>query len=238
MKKITIIGIALVMGSYAQAALVSATYASGDAVVINQVKSDGTLTADDRPNVGAFATGGFNGFWFFELPTLAAGESIDAAAYANKLKVITDKGGLANFDLYAYGSSVLGAVSNDYQVTTGVAGSGDNAANWVGTRVADDLLTPTTYVDEQIYTVTDGSLLSVIQGLYAGGTAPTETYLVLRGQMDWDTDVVTDTQRYRFNSHADVGPSLLLNVIPEPATMGMVALFGSGLLFIRRRFTI
>ena len=38
-------------------------------------------------------------------------------------------------------------------------------------------------------------------------------------------------------SGEDDGPELI-PVIPEPATLGMVAVFGAGILFVRRRFMI
>lgn len=65
-----------------QALTVSAPYSSGDGSVINQVKSDGTLAATDRPNIGAFTTGGFNGFFYFELPTLSSGQTIEGADFS------------------------------------------------------------------------------------------------------------------------------------------------------------
>ena len=34
----------------------------------------------------------------------------------------------------------------------------------------------------------------------------------------------------------DVAPYGSVNVIPEPATMGLLAIFGGGLVFLRRRF--
>lgn len=209
-----------------------ATYASGDGTVINQVESDGTLVSNDRPNAGAFQQNpdgtaqGFQGFFFFELPTLAAGETITSASFSAYLDILANtESHLANLDVYFYGSNTLGAVADDYQQTTGVQGSGDNPDNWHGTRIVDNWITPNSTVDQD-YSILDGLLLSELQSLYTGVT-PNVTYAVFRMQVDWDSDNLPSgaaAARYRLDSHRGNGdpPSFLITTIPEAKICGLV----------------
>ena len=242
MKTTILLTSALLCTSIAQAATITADYSSGDGVVINQVQTDGTLVASDRPNVGAFKTDGsgnrgFNGFYFFELPTLSIGSTIEGANFSAFLTVM---GGTinSNMDLYLYGSDTLGATAGDYQTTTGTLGSGDNPNNWHGTRIADNFLTPSS-INNQTYNVTDDALLASLQSLYTDGS-PTSTYAVIRAQMDWDSDATTETIRYRLNSHKDglAIPSLTLDyvaAVPEPSSSILLGLGGLSLIMRRNK---
>jgi len=72
-------------------------------------------------------------------------------------------------------------------------------------------------------------------GEVTGGTSTQSKieWMVNNGRVSIDGTASTDWADYQFDV---VGNSSTLSVIPEPATLGLVALFGCGALWIRRTF--
>lgn len=85
---------------------------------------------------------------------------------------------------------------------------------------------PTT-VDE-VYSFTSAALTQFINDDTNGEV----TFLITRGALD------TSSNQARFQTkEAGLSPNLTV-VIPEPATLGLVGIFGAGVIFVRRRFLI
>jgi hypothetical protein len=95
-----------------------------------------------------------------------------------------------------------------------------NVDEWMNASTVDTLMTIST-VDTFSQTV------ALSDGSFGGGD-----FAVFRFKID-------DFENTANNSQWDVANgSMTLDVIPEPATLGLVAAFGGGIVFIRRRFMI
>jgi hypothetical protein len=212
---------------------------------------------------GASAPGGITSLYFFQLPSLAPGESVAGAVFG--VGRLPDSAASAaaptfNADLFALG--VVSAVDKSadaaqkffYLGNTAQAAlpAGGPAVGGSVSRVTDDFLRPGDFI-------TNGGspsggpntadLTAYLQGLYAdpaaNGFTPGTSYLVLRLNPDADAVPTTGTQRYTtaFQGTAANGgagtpenrPLLTLttSVVPEPAAASLVIVGALGL--VRRR---
>lgn len=211
---------------------------------------------------GANAPGGITSLYFFQLPTLAAGESISGATFSAGR--IADSAATAiapsfNADLYALGVinsiSKTAADAQKFFYSGGAAQTalpdGGPAVGGSVSRVADNFLTPADFIANggaQSATPNTADITSYIQSLYANpaanGFTPGTSYLVLRLSPDADAIPTTGTERYTTafqgtttnggNGTPENRPLVTLTVVPEPTTAGVLLVGAIGLLRRRR----
>jgi hypothetical protein len=212
---------------------------------------------------GASAPGGITSLYFFQLPALAAGESLAGAVFS--VGRLPDSAASAvtptfNADLYALGvvnsidksadaAQKFFYVGNTAQAVLPAVGP---AVGGPVSRVVDDFLRPGDFIANggpASPAPNMGDLTSYLQGLYAdpaaNGFVPGTSYLVLRLNPDADTVPASGTQRYTtaFQGTAANGgagtpenrPTLTLTTVPEPAVGGMLIVAAAGTLVRRRR---
>jgi hypothetical protein len=233
---------ALGMAVGAQADVVSATYADrhvlqGD---FQQTTKPDVFLASNS-NGRRIGTGGAGGdqrvnvpVIEFTLPTLTGGTTISSAAFGitwddpaissgqSRDVVVT----LMNYD-------VTGDFSGaDFTQSASSLGNGSLA----GTIVVGDISNGGTS------SVSLGApALSLLSSFYTGAT-PNQSSVFLRLSLDGDMDTSTEANvRYNIETvggttSGDLVTSLSITTIPEPATLGMFAVFGGAVMFVRRRF--
>jgi len=231
-----------VMG--AQADVVSATYS--DRHVIQGNFQDG-VTADkfiasnnNGRRIGGGGAGGAqrvnNPVIEFTLPTLTGGTTISGADWSLTWDTPAISGGLS-FD---------GIVTlMNYGATTNFSGAdfNDNVAS-LGNGSLAGTFTVASVTDGGTVNLSLGApALSLLQSFYTG-VNPNQASVFFRLSLDGTHDWATDSN-LRYNIETSAGgtsdplvTSFSIQTIPEPATLGMVAVFGGGIMFIRRRFML
>ena len=159
-------------------------------------------------------------FWVFELPELLPGQTLVSATF--RVNLILIDGVTNNADLYHvqdFNHSLL--VTNDYDLGT-------------ATLTAGSFVTPTS-VTGQYYTV---DVTADILADYALDPSDAQ-YATFRAQLDDSGSIRgTSSRRYRFASDnvADPNqPELILEIIPEPASVSLFLLSGLGIVLVRHR---
>ncbi|VGO12661.1 hypothetical protein PDESU_01214 [Pontiella desulfatans] len=172
--------------------------------------------------------------WGFALPTLAAGEQIDAVNFGFTMTgtPITSSAtfdaviSLMNYDQFTDFSTA------DYSGDIGALGNGTLVATFNNTDLAANSV--------ESFALT-GAALTLFKSFYDASGNPLQSDVWFRISHDgpWPSPYPTN-DRYNF---ADDGTGnvtrtldITTSVIPEPGTLGLVAAFGGGVLFIRRRF--
>lgn len=213
---------------------------------------------------GAQAPGGITSLYFFQLPTLAAGQTIESANFS--VGTLPDTATTAttpsfNGDLYALGfvnsiakdaaaAEKFFYLGNTAQTSLPDVAGGPTVGGTVS-RVADDFLDASDFVPNG-GTATDADsadITAYVRDLYANqatnGFMPGTSFLVLRVNPDADTLPTSGTQRYltAFQGTAANGgagtaanrPLVTLEVVPEPTGVAILLVGGLGVLGARRR---
>ncbi|MFW6154831.1 MAG: PEP-CTERM sorting domain-containing protein [Planctomycetota bacterium] len=234
------VSICLCLSLTASAAMISAVPNGAD----RRVSADGSMkwpgSGDMR--VGKGSTVGSAGVFVFELPVLPAGETVDSADFAfsviggNNWRALHEKG----MDLYAVRmSDASNVLATDYY-----KGPYDGDAS--ATAIEDYIVYETEELNQgapgelgRHDTDADGetALGDWLADQYADASYdPAGTnYVFLRLSA---RDDLTSDYRYWSVASADNGteadrPALMITTIPEPATLGLLAL--GGLALLRRR---
>ncbi len=164
-------------------------------------------------------------FWPFELPVLADDEFIDSAELSFDF---TDKNSSPTFNLDLWGAGFQNDTNTStmrkyFQYDTGDPNSGT-------IKIEDNIITPQT----EFGTISSANeaLTSYIQGFYDANPGYTGgSYAYLR--LNMDDGYRSEGVGYRIPSPE--GVSLTLTVVPEPSTIGLLAMAGAALLLFRRR---
>jgi hypothetical protein len=148
----------------------------------------------------------------FTLPTLAPGETIDAATFSITISSSNNGGGTNNVSLFGltttnpdgtgtslYSTSAAGAISSTFTNTNATAGD-----------------TPT------------ADVLTFVNSFYTGGGVPSQTEIFFR--LNVNTATFATVNRASFATDT---AELSLNVVPEPSAAMLGAL--GGLALLRRR---
>jgi hypothetical protein len=204
--------------------------------------------------------GGITSVFFFQLPALSPGQSIDAATFG--VSVLADSATSAttptfNGDLYALG--VINSITKTAAEAENFFYVGDTAqsalANPLGgpvQRLGDNFLVPSEFVaNGGTPNAQSQDITAYIQNLYANpaanGFTPGTSYLALR--INPDAGISTGTQRYTLafqgTGPAPAGnggagtdaqrPQITLSIVPEPSSLGLLAVAGLAALRRRRR---
>lgn len=252
MKRMKIMAILVAVGSVmgAQAGLVNGTFTSKDVLQGNFEAGGSSVFLENNSNARRAGTGGGGGaqrvnqpVLGFTLPTLGAGETVSAATFSFTLDSIAVTGAPLGFELvislmnqtssagFSGSDFMEGTSALDTSLGNGIViaqiGTGDVANNSV-----------------ESFTLT-GAALSQFQGLYTAGTpSQTEVWFRLSTSAAIDTTVeANDNDRFNLKTVGGgtgdpIDTALSITTIPEPATLGLIAVFGGGVIFIRRRFMI
>jgi len=175
-----------------------------------------------------------NGMFVFDLPTIPAGQTV-ASAQLDAYLYQVNQDPSANVDLYARLSASASAYGATEFYQGGYAGDGAVAAGMTG--VMNDFQP---YVSPQppVGWKSSGQLSAlgtVIQAAYASGTGvPSVPYVQLRVNVDAAPLSNWNLIRYYGEESASLDPTLTLDVVPEPATLGLLGLAGLGAMIARR----
>ena len=224
----------------------------------------GTQTGFANPANGQ-PLGGITSVFFFQLPALAAGESISGADFSiSLLRDLAASGSQPLFggDLYALGFTNTPASNASYffagpspadsAAATGDTGAGFGGPGVLRALIQDDLLQPADFIPNGTVPPAapkstgdggDAALLAYVNSLYANqaatGFVPGTSSLILRINPDAASYSGAATQRYSIigaeNPSAYPKPTLTLDVVPEPGSVALLALGGLTLLTRRRR---
>ena len=165
-------------------------------------------------------------FWPFELPVLAEDEFIDSAQLSF---LFTEKNSSPSFNLDLWGTGFQGNTGTSTMSKYFQYDTGDPNSDTV--KIEDNIITPTTATGT-ITSSTNEALTAYLQGFYdanpdyAGGS-----YAYFR--LNMDGGYTTGAIGYRIQSPEAV--NLTLTIVPEPSTIGLLAMAGSALLLFRRR---
>jgi hypothetical protein len=182
---------------------------------------------------------GLSPVFFFQLPTLAGGQSINNASVSFSLlpdSAVTAVTPAHNADLVALGFTNVDPPAKTQ--TEGQSyyyiGQGDTAPGHV--LIQDNFLAPTDFIPnggtatrKSTDAIGSAALSTYISGLYADPSfVPGTSYLILRVNPDLTGD--TGTKRYTLgsarNANASFRPTLDLDItpVPEPSTMALVGI--------------
>ena len=229
----------------AQADIVNATY--GDRHVIQGNFEDG-VTADvflannsNGRRIGAGGAGGANRVnnpvIEFTLPTLTGGTVISGAEWSLTWdSPAIQKGtnsvgfdGILTLMNYAAVGDFSGADFND---DVSSLGNGSLAGTFTVASVTDG---------GTVNLSLGAPALALLQSFYTG-VNPNQASVFFRLSMD-GTHVYTGDRNERYNietvdttAGGDLVTSFSITTIPEPATFGLMAVFGGGVMFFRRRY--
>lgn len=164
-------------------------------------------------------------FWPFELPVLADDEFIDSAELSFEF---TNKDSSPTFNLDLWGTGFQNDTNTSTMRKYFQYDTGDPNAGTI--KIEDDIITPTTATGT--ISSANEALTSYIQGFYDANPGYTGgSYAYLR--LNMDGGYTTGAIGYRIPSPE--GVSLTLNVVPEPSTIGLLAMAGAALPLFRRR---
>jgi len=218
----------------AQADVVDATFT--DHGRIQDTNNDGTpdVIVETQPYAGDNQAGSFSRYvMLFALPTLDAGEYVSAASFSAILHSRTLNDSDVDLDVAFLEKGSSAAV-----------GTGDYLLS--PTALMSSIATPSSTTGDPI-TWSNATLTTAINDAYEGG----DSYVAFRLQYPesgafWDAtgshpksdgDGKHDFYAVRTDD-TDYGgpdPTLQLTVIPEPASIGLMALSAAGLFALRRR---
>ena len=213
---------------------------------------------------GTGAPGGLTSLYFFQLPALQPGQSISSASFSVGRQPDTAAAAATpsfNGDLYAVGvvdtiSKTAEAAQKFFYLGNAVQTAlpdGGPAVGGTVSRVGDNFLTAADFIaagGTASATPNSADITSYVLGLYAdpaaNGFTPGTSYLVLRISPDADPAALPGgTQRYTtsvMGTAANQGagspenrPMVILDIVPEPASAGMLLVGAPGLLRRRRR---
>jgi len=218
----------------AQAALVPATADTADGWFDTAGGSGGGTLFTGPVNAGGAHR---NGMAVFVLPTIPVGDTVSAATFTAYLYKANLVAGLGT-DLYARLSTSTAYGTADFY-NGAYAGTGVAAAGSTG--IMDDFVHFLTEAPWQPPVGTystdvaaDTALGALIDSAYSGGGAPSIPYLLIRLNHDMTPDPENyQLARFRDADGADI-PTLTLNTVPEPATIGLLGLAGLGAMIARR----
>jgi hypothetical protein len=191
----------------------------------------GTVTVDNSSFKGLNGTG---------LIKLQAGTfSSSSLSAANSLGISTDveiSGGTLNMGQTYFGEKVT-VKGDGASITVGALNSQETGINgeYIFNLDSDGIST----IASSSYISLLGSTIAVDGSAYAGGVG---TFTLFSSgnlvNMADSYDNVTGFTGGLSGSISQEGNNIVLTVIPEPATLGLIAAFGGGMLFIRRLFQI
>lgn len=177
----------------------------------------------------------------FTLPNLGAGESVSAATFSFKMTPAASvTGAPLGFDMVISlmnQTSIAGFTASDFLEATAPVNTALGNGVVIGQLAVSDVS------DDQTVNVSlTGAALSQFASLYDGAGNPSQSEVWFRLSTSATIDITdsnNDNDRFNLNdTGGSVIRSLEITTIPEPATLGLIAAFGGGILFIRRRFTM
>lgn len=217
--------------------LVSVTPAKGAMITVKDTGNAGWVRATTtfkptRMIIGDSGGLGYNGVAFFQMPTLAANEEISSAEMnfrTSNTGTVTN----ANIDIWSLGLQTTPTLATSHFIQSNMDATAGRD------KLVDNFIVAGTFVNGVKSTGDLTSLGSFIQNLYTtlGYANVAGKYLYIRVNQD-----AVPTGGFRFyggNEGAANAPALTLTtqtiVIPEPASLSLVAPAGLALLGRRRR---
>ena len=179
-------------------------------------------------SVAEFSGGDTSGITVFSLPALDPGQSYGAATLTLYLN---QKWGTPSYNVDLYGLDR----SPESSTTVAAADYFSGTLDSNNTRIADNFATSSTTIGA--VTSTDGALLTFLNANAPGGSG---VNVFFRTSIDTDASGTQpgSTRGYRFsaadNTTAAERPTLNVTVIPEPASLALLAL-GAAVCLRRRR---
>jgi hypothetical protein len=207
---------------------------------------------------GTFAPGGISSAYFFPLPALPVGEAFSGATFS--IGLLADTAATAvtptfNADLYILGFLNTAPVKdaaegqNFWYIQNAEQTSLASPINGSVDRVQDDFLVPTDFIANggTPSAPHTADMSAYIADLYANqgtnGFVPGTSLLVVRINPDPLSAPASGTQRYSFPSlnatpptgTAETQAQITISTVPEPTSLGALAVASVGLLARRRR---
>ncbi|MBN2161443.1 MAG: PEP-CTERM sorting domain-containing protein [Pontiellaceae bacterium] len=237
MKKIIIAGVCVAMGVTAHAGILSITTADGEGL-------DGSLIENHGGYTGNFdTTGGLTDYQYTDVrhytPVLKwdlSSFSGNSSDITNAYIVLTSSGGgyTRTYNFMEYDGA-------DSDITTSLL---YDAAN----PFVDDAYVAETDVDDDfvnLTTVFAGSIAGSADLSQSVGSGDAALLASVQAAIDDDgfiTFVMSGNNRPLYMYSAETGaasgyqPTLVIETIPEPATVGLMGVFGGAMVLLRRRF--